>query len=156
MTPEEIFKNRACFFRNDMVGGLSCSIGYIKEFRWSWFATQLNTFIFVADTSDLIDRKFIETFSNSCYRFALKNNKGWPRGLQAGIASLAMLRGTKIDAPAIQFCKALSKKHWSAFEVPILYNLDKRELIRYNSNPLWGKIFFPYFSKIIDEVSVKF
>ncbi len=156
MTPEEILKSEKIYFRNEVVGGIPCTIGYTKQFRWSWIATQLNTFIFIGETNNKIDKSVIESFSTACYKYALKNNKGWPRGLQAAVSSVAILKGDNIESSAIQFCESLSKKHWSAFEIPILYNTAHKKVIRYKSNPLWGRIYFPYFSKLIDNLTGKF
>ncbi|NJM79152.1 MAG: hypothetical protein HC854_05000 [Flavobacterium sp.] len=153
MTPEEILKNENIYFGQDTINGINCSIGYIKKFKWSWFATQLNTFVIIGKTDDKIDKKLIEAFSKSCFEYSLKNHKGWPRGLQAGVGSIAILQGNDIDHDAIIFCKKLSKKHWSAFEIPVLYNVDEKKSFRYISTPIWGTIYFPFFSKTINTIT---
>lgn len=156
MTPEEILKIENIYFREDNINGIDCTIGYIKKFKWSWFATQLNLFVIIGKTTEKIDKKMIETFSASCFEYALKNHKGWPRGLQAGVGSIAILQGSEIDNEAKDFCAKLSKKHWSAFEVPILYDIEKNKTIRYTSTPIWGAIYFPFFTKLIDSITSKF
>ena len=153
MTPEEILKNEKIYFGQDTIGGIDCSIGYIKKFKWSWFATQLNTFVIIGKTNDKIDKQVIEDFSKNCFKYSLKNHKGWPRGLQAGVGSIAILLGNSIDNEAKLFCEKLSKKHWSAFEIPVLYNSDEKKPIRYIKNPIWGRIYFPFFTKTIDSIT---
>ncbi|MES2776694.1 MAG: hypothetical protein V4722_21125 [Bacteroidota bacterium] len=156
MTNEEILKSQQIFLKNETIGGVSCAIGYMKKFKWSWMATQLNTFVFIGDAAGTIDKNTIEKFSDACYQYAIRNNRGWPRGLQSGVGSIAILKGNIIEPAAAAFCESPSKKHWSAFEVPVIYNSSERKLIRYKSNPIWGRIFFPYFSKLIGEVTGKF
>ena len=97
----------------------------------------------------------IETFSKNCFDYSIKNNRGWFRGLQSGVGSISMLQASKFDEGAIDFCEKLSKSHWSAFEIPVLYDTSARELIRYKKNPLWGMIYFPFFSKTIDHIAAR-
>ena len=153
---KQLFNNENIFYKQENIAGFDCTIGYIKKFRWSWMGTQLNTFIIVGQTEQKIDKQLIETFSKDCYEYSLKNNMGWPRGLQAAVGSIAILSGNTISEDAINFCEKLTKKHWSAFEVPVIYDSVKKQTIRYQNSPLWGKIYFPYFSKLIDDITGKF
>ena len=135
------------------INGIECTVGYSKQFKWSWMATQLNTFVFIASTDKHIDKALIERFSESCFEYALKNNKGWPRGLQSGVGSIAILKGNTVDQGAQDFCENLTKKHWSAFEIPVIYNNTNNSVIRYLKRPIWGTIYFPYFTEIIATVT---
>jgi len=155
MTATEILKQENIYFGEETINGISCSIGYIKKFKWSWLATQLNTFVIIGTANNNIDKQTIEAFSKSCFEFALKNHKGWPRGLQAGVASIAILQGNNIDKSAREFCEKLSKKHWSAFEVPVLYDLEEKKAVRYIKKPIWGTIYFPFFTQTIDSITRK-
>ena len=153
MTFDEILKSENIYFGQDTLGGIACSIGYIKKFKWSWLATQLNTFVIIGKTDDKIDKQMIEAFSKNCFEYSLKNNKGWPRGLQAGVGSIAILQGSVIEDEAKDFCEKLSKKHWSAFEISVLYDIVEKKTIRYNKKPIWGTIYFPFFTKTIDSIT---
>ena len=155
MTPEDIFRNENINFEQQTINGINCSVGYIKKFKWSWFATQLNTFIIIGKTDQQIDRQSIEDFSESCYEYSLKNYKGLPRGLQSGVASIAILQGSDIDSEAEDFCEKLSEKHWGAVEIPVLYDINKNRTIRFITKPLWGTIYFPYLAKTIDSITSK-
>ena len=156
MDLKQIFENENIFFSQENISGIDCTIGYIKKFKLSWFATQLNSFIIVGQTEMKIDKNLIENFSSSCLTYALKNNKGWPRGVQSGVGSIAILKGSNIDKEAIDFCENPSKKHWSAFEIPVLYDQTKKQITRYKETPIWGIIYFPFFTKIIDNITSKF
>ncbi|SHF27528.1 hypothetical protein [Pedobacter caeni] len=155
-TAEAILKDTGIFKGHETIAGIACTIGYDKKFKWAWMATQLNTFIIIGETEELIDKNKIEQFSNACYEYAIKNNQGWPRGLQSGIGAVAILKGKSIDRSAAVFCEKLTKKHFSAFEVPVLYDLEKKKTIRYLTRPLWGTIYFPYFTKMIDDITSRF
>ena len=150
---EEVLKSEAIYFEEATISGISCSVGYIKKFRWTWFATQLNTFIIIGRTNNPVDKHTIESFSSDCLTYSLKNNKGWPRGLQAAVGSIAILQARSYNSSAIGFCENLTKKHWGAFEIPVLYDITQHKTIRYKKQPLWGKIYFPFFSKTIDEIA---
>ena len=152
MKGTEIFKNENILFDEDNINGIDCSIGYIKKFKWSWIATQLNTFIFIGKTTEPINKNTIESYSESCLKYALKNNKGWPRGLQSGVVSIAILYGENIEKDAILFCTQFSKKHWSAMEIPVIYDSKNHQAIRFTNSPIWGHIYFPYIIKTIDRV----
>jgi hypothetical protein len=152
MTPEQILKSQNIFLQNAEIDGFSVSIGYIKEFRWAWLATQMNTFVFISDYTDIISRDVIEHYSKACFEYALKNNKGRPRGWQSGVSSLAILRGNNIENGAVDFCERTMKKHWSAFEIPVLFSPDKKRLIKCLNEPLWGKLYLSYFSDLIARI----
>lgn len=156
MKAEEILKIETENVRNGKIAGIDCSVGYIKKFKWSWFATQLNTFVFIGETDQTIDKALIENFSRNCFEYALQHSAGWPRGFQAGIASVVILKGNSIDNSAIEFCSRFSKKHWSAFELPLLYDTEQKKVIRNQSGKIWGAIYFPYLNKIIDSITKKF
>ncbi|HYV91489.1 MAG TPA: hypothetical protein VE978_06890 [Chitinophagales bacterium] len=154
-TSESILKDENIYLGQEIIDGIQCSIGYIKKFKWTRLATQLNTFIIIGSTNHIIDKQVIENFSKSCFTYSLKNNKGWPRGLQAAVGSISILQGKLIEKDAIEFCERTSKKHWSAFEIPVLYNIDQRKCFRFTTNPLWGAIYFPFFGKTIDSIVSK-
>ena len=156
MIASPILKSENAQFSEATIGGIKCSVAYIKKFKWSWLATQLNAFVIIGETETLIDRITIENFSKSCFEFATKNSQGWPRGIQSGIGSIAILKGSNVDPSAVKFVEDFSKKHFSAFEIPVVYDSEKKRAFRYVSTPLWGKIYFPFFTKVIDGVTDSF
>ena len=156
MSAEEVLKQDNLFIENTTINGIPCSVGYDKQFRWSWMATQLNTFVIIGTTDQPVDKALIEKFSEGCYEYSIKNNKGWPRGLQAGVGSIAILMGNNVDEAARVFCEKPSKKHWSAFEIPVIYDTQNKKVIQYLKKPIWGTIYFPYFTELIAAISGKF
>lgn len=152
MNAAQRFSKQGIPFRYDCLAGIECTIGYVKKFRLRWAATQLNTFIIVGETSKLIDKKRMEQFSTASINYAITNNKGWPRGLQSAVASIAILKGQHIDITAIGFCEYPKKKHFAAFEIPVVYDMKNKTLSRFRHNPIWGRLYIPYISGTIDKL----
>lgn len=109
----------------------------------------------VGETDQPITTQLISDFSLACFKYAARNHKGWPRGFQSGVGSIAILKGNNITPEAATFCKVPSRKHWSGFEIPVLCNTQKREFIRFQAYPMWGRIYFPFFAKTIDGLLAK-
>ena len=136
---------------HEMMGDkYAVELAYIKEFRFAWFATQLNIFIAVSQFEDKITKEVIEDYSKIIFEYSIKNHKGWPRGLQAGVGSISVLIGDNATNDAIGFCEKLSKRHWSAFEVPVIINLSRKQTISFIKKPIWGAVYFPYIKMLIE------
>lgn len=131
--------------------GIPSVIGYEKKFRWSWFATQLNTFIAATDFGDeLITRKLIEDHLTDTFAFAEESYQGWPRGLQSGIGVISVLLSDEVADEAIDYClKLKAGKKWAGFTIPVVYDCTTNELFYFEKDPMWGRIYFPHFRKLI-------
>ena len=146
-----LLQKQNIFFAEEIVGGVPCTIGYIKEFRWSWMATQLNTFVFFGDSELPIDQQMIDRFSAQCFEYASRNSKGWPRGFQSAVGSIAILQGAQVQADAVTYCEKNLRKHWAAFEIAVVYDKAEKKATRFKSTPAWGALYFSYFAKTIDK-----
>lgn len=147
---KEIFEEQNIYAGQANINGLDCTVGYIKKFKWSWFGTQLNTFIIVAETDQPIDAIGLQQFSKSCYDYAIANNKGWPRGLQSGIGSIAVVQAKEIMPDAIKFAEGFSTTHFSAFELLVLMDMEKRTVYKCRTAPVWGAIYNSFFTETIN------
>ncbi len=129
-------------------------IGYDKRFRWSWMATQLNTFIVASDLGDTpLTVIEIEKHLSAAFNHAQKKYKGWPRGLQSGLGVISILISEKIDPEAVAYCKQLkSGKKWAGFTIPVVVNSGTLEASYFEKNPLWGRIYYPFFKKMIQDL----
>ncbi len=126
-------------------------IAQFNKFKLVWFATQLNIFISVGISKNaIISPEEIEHYSQSVYKYALKNKKGLPRGLHSGVVSIAVLIGNTANEDAKQFCSKLSNKHWAAFEIPVVIETDKNDITYFQDKPLWGTFYHSYLRKMID------
>ncbi len=130
-------------------------IGYEKKFKWSWVATQLNTFIVITDLGDQeINKSIIEQHLSESFKFSKQNYKGWPRGLQSAVGVISVLISTNITEEAKEYCRKLkSGKKWAGFSIPVVYNSETKETFKFEKNPMWGAIYYPHFKKLIASLN---
>jgi hypothetical protein len=150
---KEKFQTASIFHTEGKVLGKPTVIAYQKKFKWTWMATQLNTFVVATDFgSEQITVKEIEDHLTKSFEFAKKNYKGWPRGLQSGLGVISILISSNVTPAAIAYCKELkSGKKWAGFSIPVIVDLENKKLHRFDRNPLWGAIYYPHFKKLIDS-----
>ena len=144
------------FHSEGTVFGKPTVIGYEKKFRWSWMATQLNTFIVATDfANEEINISIIEKHLTESFSLAKKNYKGWPRGLQSGVGVISILLSNNINNEAVEYCRKLkSGKKWAGFSIPVVFNSATNEVFEFEKNPIWGRIYYPHFRKLIKNLSV--
>ena len=128
------------------------TVSYEEVFKLSWFATKLKIFSFVAYT-ETISESLIKSYSTTCLNYARKNIKGLPIGVQNGVVSNSVLVSESVDDNAISFVTARPSKHYSAFEMPIVFDLSKNELFFYRDKIVWGMV---YSSFINNYITTKF
>jgi len=147
-------KSKSIFLSEEKLLGKPTVIGYEKKFKWSWMATQLNTFVVVTDFGDeTITTGIIEKHLTESFNFAKKNYTGWPRGLQSGLGVISILISTGIDENAKEYCRKLkSGKKWAGFSIPVAVNASTHEMFSFEKNPMWGAIYYPYFRKMIAAI----
>lgn len=58
--------------------------------------------------------------------------------------------GKKVDKEAQAYCKKLkSGKKWAGFSIPVAIEKGSGEAYYFDSKPMWGRIYYPYFEKLI-------
>ncbi|MCB0632848.1 MAG: hypothetical protein R2824_27345 [Saprospiraceae bacterium] len=157
MTLETIKDNLirdAIFHSEPEIMGLPSVVGYEKKFKWSWMATQLNTFIVATDFGEEeITRPLIEEHLTEAFYYAEDHYKGWPRGLQSGVGVISVLLSDEVDAGAKEFClKLKAGKKWAGFTIPVVLDCTANEIFYFEKNPMWGRIYFPHFRKLIERI----
>jgi len=152
---KEKLNSKSIFLKEETILGKPSVIGYEKKFKWTWFATQLNTFIIASDFADeYITVDLIEKHLSEAFTMAINNYTGWPRGLQSGVGVISILISSNITPDAIEYCRRLkSGKKWAGFAIPITINSATKEVNYFEQNPIWGRIYYPYFKQIILEVT---
>ena len=144
-------QSKSIHFSDDSIFGKPTTIGYEKKFKWRWMATQLNTFVLVSDFgNETITPVIIENYLAESFKYASANYNGWPRGLQSGLGVIGILISENIDDAAIDYCHKLkSGKQWAGFSIPVTLNSRTKEAFYFQKNPMWGRIFYPYFKQMI-------
>ena len=129
-------------------------VGYEKKFKWSWMATQLNTFIVATDLGDeTINKETIEAHLTESYKFAKQNYKGWPKGLQSGVGVISVLISSAITDEAKEYClKLKSGKKWAGFSIPVVVDANTNDVFQFQKNPMWGRIYYPHFRRLINSI----
>ena len=147
-------ESRNIFHSERTIGGYPAVIGYEKQFRWTWFATQLNCFIFAVDCGDrTIDVEVFESLLGESFEYAKSNYAGWPRGLQSALGVILLLIGDDVSQDARDYCVELrSSKRWAGFSIPLSKSTSKGENYFFKQKPAWGRIYYGYFEKVSREL----
>ena len=123
---------------------------YEEKFEMKWLATKLKIYSFVSYLPNITEQDIID-FSSSCLSKALSEYKGLPRWFQNGIASFNVLISENVDPKAIEYAKSRPKKHFAAMEMPVIYDLAKKQIYYYEKTPMWGAIYYRYFREYIEK-----
>lgn len=145
---------KSIFLSEDAINQKPTVVGYDKQFKWRWFATQLNTFVFAVDFGDeTITVQSIEDVLTEAFGYAKQNYTGWPRGLQSALGAIAILISSSVDDSAARYCTELkSGKKWAGFSVPVIHDTETNQTYSFDRNPMWGRIYYPHFRNIIEAL----
>ena len=143
------FKQDGFTLQEDKIDSFNVTVATKSQFKVSWFASQLNFFAIIG-VSKHITKETIENYSKNCIDYAKKNNKGLPRGLQSGVVSFALLVSSNVDEEAKKFAQKRPKKHFAAFEMPVIFDLKENKLYYYDKTPFWGSIYYESFRNFIE------
>lgn len=148
-------KSKAIFFSEDSINNKPTVVGYEKKFKWKWMATQMNTFIIASDFGDeTITDPIIEGFLDESFKYTKANYSGWPQGLQSGLAVIAILVSKNINDDAIEYCTKLKpRKKWAGFPIPVTIDSTTDKVYSFDKNPIWGRIYYPYFRQLVQELT---
>lgn len=80
----------------------------------------------------------MQAYMKACSDWALNNYQGALRGLQKGVVSYAILLQHPLNANAVAFTKELPKKHFAAFDLPILVDPFTGACEMLEKTPVWG------------------
>lgn len=143
------FEQNGFKLQKDTVDSFEVTIATKSEFKLSWYAAQIKFFA-IMGVSNNITKETIENYSKICIDYAIKNKKGLPRGLQSGIVSFALLVSLNVDEDAKKFAQERPKKHFAAFEMPLVFDLKENKLYYYEKTPNWGFIYYKTFRNFIE------
>lgn len=147
-----LFKVESKFSGKKMcnINNLGVTQFYEERFEAKWLATKLKIYSFVAYQPH-ISKNDIMAYSDNCLLYALNDYKGLPRGFQNGVGCFNVLVSENIDADAIAYSMERPKKHFAAFEMPIIYDLSNNKLYFYPKTPMWGAIYYKFFRQYIEN-----
>ena len=112
------------------------------------FATKLKNFSYVSYL-DKVNLDDIINYSNTCLKYSLTIYKGLPRGFQNGVSTFNVLVSESVSDEAKKFAITRPKKHFAAFEMPIVVDLTNEDIYYYKNTPMWGGVYYRYFREFI-------
>ena len=96
----------------------------------------------------------IEKFLTESFKYSKTHYRGWPRGFQAGVGVICILISNNIAEDAMTYCKELKAgKKWAGFAIPVTVNSSTSQSYYFEKNPIWGRIYYPYFSQLIKDLT---
>lgn len=118
-------------------GNIGAWVFYSEEFKISWGASKLKRYVFLTKL-DTVDGGTLSAYSHACMDYALKIYQGLPRGLQNGVASLAVAAGELVTQDAIFRIQQTPPAHFAALEMPIAVDLRRNQVYMMQKTPVWG------------------
>lgn len=122
-----------------------------SRFELSKFGMAENFFTFSEIPN--LTREILVQYSTTAFKFANSNkSSSLPNGLFVATFCYAVAITANIDVQLTQYVKDTSPiKHWSAFEMPIVYDLTSENLFYFEKTPLWGAAYYNGFRKEIQR-----
>jgi hypothetical protein len=96
----------------------------------------------------------VERFSALATDFALHGGFAtMPRGLGGAVLSVPAVAAERVDPETTEWiARFRAKKHWAAFEYPVLISLADRRLYHNRTTPFWGAAYYRGFRRFVEEV----
>ena len=129
---------------------MGAALYYEERFEAKWIFTKLKQFSFLAQAEQATAEQ-LARYSAQCLEYALSGAPGLPRGLQNGVVSFSVLAAPEVTEDAVAFACSRPKKHFAAFEVPVLADLTAGRLYYYDKTALWGAVYYKYFRQYIEK-----
>ena len=107
-------------------------------------------FAFMAEMPQ-VTQADIDEFSAQAFEHARQNYSGLPRGFQKGFVVYPALISHSIDAAAKRWVESESRKHFAAFEMPVLVDRQNGSLHYYPKTPLWGRMYYKTFRQFVEK-----
>src|SRR5258706_1570063 len=100
-------------------------------------------FFFFAEIPNL-DPGVLQQYSTSSFQFANKSKSApIPNGFFMSVFSFAVAITEHLDPHLARYVRDTTPvKHWSAFEMPIAFDVANGELTYLQQTPLWGAAFY--------------
>jgi hypothetical protein len=111
----------------------------------------MTRFVFGAGMES-VDARTVEDFSSRSTKYALGSGSILPRGLGGSILSVtAMVSGDFSEGLKEWIGSTLAKRHWAAFEFPVLVSVNNRQIYYCKKTPLWGAAYYGEFRQFVEE-----
>ncbi len=95
----------------------------------------------------------LQSYSNASFRFANSNkDTPLPNGFFAATFCYAVAITERLHPQLAQSIRDTAPtKHWSAFEIPIVFDIANNDLCYFQKTPLWGAAYYAGFRREIES-----
>lgn len=126
------------------------AVTYRSDFRWTWLATRMHTFTFVA-ALDGADPDTLATYANACVDHARKSKPGLPRGFQTGSAAvtIAVMDGPSDDVRS--WASAAPKRRFAIMTFPAVVDATTGATSTVEKHLVWGAIYDGHFRRVLAD-----
>ena len=121
------------------IGGMPALTGYRSDFRLRWVASRLHTFVTVRSVP-VVTAGELEAFAQASLEYT-KAAKGAMRGVQSGVAAIAVLVGDRVEEDAAQYARTQLVRNFAAFAWPVTVDLSTGERSSHRGRPTLGAVF---------------
>ena len=121
------------------IGGMPALTGYRSDFKLQWMASRLHTFVTVRSVP-VVTVGELEAFAQASLEYT-KAAKGAMRGVQSGVAAIAVLVGERVEEDAAQYARTQLVRNYAAFAWPVTVDLSTGERSSHRGRPTIGAIF---------------
>ncbi len=133
------------------IGGKEVLVGRRSDFKWSWLASRLHTFVVAFEENELTTQR-AEELTAAAQQFAIDHKGGLPRGLQTGTATLATFLSPSPAPEAIDWFKHQPHHRYAALRLPILADLNTRKLAWFSDPMTRGYIYQQHLHQVVREI----
>jgi hypothetical protein len=128
-----------------MLPGGQALTGYQGKFKVQWMMTKLNLFTFVIGVP-VVSAAALEGFSTDALQHAV-DRKGQLRGMQNGVAALAVLVGEHVEPDAAEYARKKMVRRFGAFAWPGAVDLGTGATYSHEGAVLLGGVYAKWMRK---------
>jgi hypothetical protein len=120
-------------------------LGYQSSFRVQWMFTKMHLFTFVV-SGPVVSAVALEHFAGDALEYAVQQ-KGQLRGLQIGVAAIAVLAGEHVEPEAAEFARQKILRRFGAFVWPAAVDLSTGETYSHRGPVVIGGVYSRWMRK---------
>ena len=100
-----------------------------------------------------LEREQLQKFSQISFEYtSRKVGLLWPRSLLYSIFCFPVAIVNNIDTDVSNFIRHNIRKHWAAFEMPVIYSIQSEELYYFELTPRWGSLYWKQLRSTINYI----
>lgn len=122
------------------LGGVAYPTFRRSDFRWSWMATRVHTFVFVINLPALSIEQAVD-LAGQARTWARKHKGGVPAGLQSGTVAIPVFVTAEIGTEVWDWASSPQKARFASGLFPIVISADGRDAAYRRSSAKIGVVY---------------